>query len=205
LSEKLSLNKKEKEELVVKLHQENKTLRQIAEIVHMSFKDISSIIKRIDEQADDIGTNLSNKSKASQALYMFNNGKKPIDVAIELDLPESEVCDLQQEFWALHQLYDLPLVYQQLKNDFDLFFELFKLLKKNKMLSKQHILKILRYAGHELPSLESKMRKLTNDIIELEFRKKDLDNTIMLQRAQLSDLGQVITKYQNVIDNKKLR
>ena len=27
------LNKKEKEELVVKLHQENKTIRQIAEIV----------------------------------------------------------------------------------------------------------------------------------------------------------------------------
>ena len=73
------------------------------------------------------------------------------------------------------------------------------------MLSKQHILKILRYAGHELPSLENKMRKLTNDIIELEFRKKDLDNTIMLQRAQLSDPGQVITKYQYVIDNKKLQ
>ena len=199
----MSLNKKEKKELVVKLHQENKTIRQIAEIVHMGFKDIGTIIKRIDGQANDI--DLSNKSKASQALYMFNNGKKPIDVAIELDLPESEVFDLQQEFWALHQLYDLPLVYQQLKNDFDSFFDLFKLLKKNKMLSKQHILKILRYAAHELPLLENKMRKLTNDIIELEFRKKDLDNTIMLQRAQLSDLGQVITNYQNVIDNEKLQ
>ena len=40
------LNKKEKEELVVKLHQENKTIRQIAEIVHMSFKDIGVIIRR---------------------------------------------------------------------------------------------------------------------------------------------------------------
>jgi hypothetical protein len=123
------LNKKEKEELVVKLHQENKTIRQIAEIVHMSFKDIGAIIRRIDGRANDDDINLGNKSKATQALYMFNNGKKPIDVAIELDLPESEVCDLQQEFWALHQLYDLPLVYQQLKNDFDSFFELFKLLK----------------------------------------------------------------------------
>ena len=105
------LNKKEKEELVVKLHQENKTIRQIAEIVHMSFSDIGKIIKRIDGRTNDI--DLSGKSKASQALYMFNNGKKPIDVAVELDHPESEVCDLQQEFWALHQLYDLPLVYQE--------------------------------------------------------------------------------------------
>jgi hypothetical protein len=113
------------------------------------------------------------------------------------------IIQQQQEFWALYQLYDLPLVYQQLKNDFDSFFELFKLLKKNKMLSKQHILKILRYAGHDLPLLENKIRKLTNDIIELEIRKKDLNNTIILQRAQLSDLGQAIIRYQNAIDIKK--
>ena len=198
------LNKKEKEELVVKLHQENKTIRQIAEIVHMSFKDIGAIIRRIDGRANnDDDIDMNNKSKATQALHMFNNGKKPIDVAIELDLPESEICDLQQEFWALHQLYDLPLVYQQLKSDFDSFFELFKLLKKNKMLDKQHILKILRYTSHDLPSLESKIRKLTSEIIDLEFKKKDLNNTIMLQCAQLSDLGQAITNYQNVIDRKK--
>ena len=67
------------------------------------------------------------------------------------------------------------------------------------MLSKQHILKFLRYAGHDLPSLENKIRKLTNDVIELEFRKKDLNNTIMLQRAQLSDLGQAITKISELL------
>ena len=56
---------------------------------------------------------------------------------------------------------------------------------------------------YDLPSLESKIRRLTNDVIELEFRKKDLNNTVMLQQAQLSDLGQTIIKYQNVIDRKK--
>jgi hypothetical protein len=195
------LNKKEKEELVVKLHQENKTIRQIAETVHMSFGDIGKLIKRIDGRADDI--NLSNKSKATQALYLFEQGKKPIDLAIELDISYSEVIDLQLEFWALKELYDLPLVYQELKHDFDSFLKLFKILKKNKISSERHILKFLRYAGHDLPSLENKIRKLTSDVIELEFQKKDLNNTIKLQHAQLSDLGQVITKYQNVIDSKK--
>jgi hypothetical protein len=47
------LNKREKEELVVKLHQENKTIRQIAEIVHMSFKDIGAIIRLIDGRANE--------------------------------------------------------------------------------------------------------------------------------------------------------
>ena len=48
------LNKKEKEELVVKLHQENKTIRQIGpDKVHMSFGDIGKIIKRLDGKAND--------------------------------------------------------------------------------------------------------------------------------------------------------
>ena len=75
-------NKKEKEELVVKLHQENKTIRQIAEIVHMSFKDIGVIIRKIDGLADNIDIDLKNKSKTTQALHLFKSGKKPIEVAM---------------------------------------------------------------------------------------------------------------------------
>ena len=97
------LNKREKEELVVKLHQENKTIRQIAEIVHMSFGDIGKIIKRINGQDSDNGTDMSKKSKATKALWLFENGKLPIDVAIELDMPYDEVTELQQEFWALNR------------------------------------------------------------------------------------------------------
>ena len=128
---------------------------------------------------------------------MFNIGKKPIDVAIELDLPENEVCNTASRVLGVESdSYELLLVYQELKHDFDLFFELFKLLKKNKMLNGRLISKLLRYAGHDLPSLENKMRKLTNDVIELEIRKKELNNTIMLQHTQLSDLGQTIIRYQ---------
>lgn len=115
------LNKYDKEELVIRLHHEGKTMREIASIVHMSFGDIGKIIHRTDGITMD--ADFRSKTKATQALHLFNTGKKPIDVAIELDLPESEVCDLQQEFWALNQLYELLLVYQELKHDFDSFFD----------------------------------------------------------------------------------
>jgi hypothetical protein len=48
------LNKKEKEQLVITLHQEGKTIRSIAQQVHMSFKDIGAIIKRVDGRQTDI-------------------------------------------------------------------------------------------------------------------------------------------------------
>ena len=149
------LNKKEKEELIVKLYHEDKTIRQIAEIVHTSFKEIGAIIRRLDGRAnDDDDIDMSNKSKATQAIYLFKNGKKPVDVSIEQDLPVNEVHDLQLEFRALNQLYDLPLVYHEIKNGFDSFLELFKQLKKNKMLDQKHISRILKYVGHDLPLLE---------------------------------------------------
>ena len=131
------LNKYDKEQLVIKLHQEGKTMPEIASAAHMSFGDIGKIIKKVDGRANDENDiDLDNKSKETKALWLFENGKRPIDVAIGLDIPYDEVTDLQQEYWALNQLYELPLAYQELINDFDSFFELFRLLKENKMLSK---------------------------------------------------------------------
>jgi hypothetical protein len=71
------------------------------------------------------------------------------------------------------------------------------------MLGKQYILKFLRYANYDLPSLENELRKLRSEIIELEFKKKDSEDTLKLQSAQLLDLGQIIMRYQNAIDSKK--
>ena len=191
------LNKKEKEELVIKLHQENKTIRQIAEIVHMSFKDIGVIIRRIDGRAndDDDDIDLGNKSKETKALWLFESGKRPIDVAIDLDMPYSEVVELQEEHWALHQLYELPLVYQELKYDFDSFFELFKILKRNKMLSEKYIMKFLRYANEDLPNLEKRCQQLSDDVLELQFRKKKLGDEVATQCSSITQLEKSLNWY----------
>jgi uncharacterized coiled-coil protein SlyX len=200
------LNKKDKELLVIKLHEEGKTKRLIAAEAHMSFGDIGKIIRRINghDKDDDIeAKDLKLKSKTTQALYLFKNGKKPIDVAIELDLTTNEVEDIEQEFWILNQLDGLALVYLEVKNCLTLFLRLFHTMKKNKLINQKDIQTILRYTAHDLPSLENKFHKLSNDVIDLEIKKKELENTITLQNTQLIDLGQVITQNQNAIYIKK--
>jgi hypothetical protein len=98
------LNKYEKEQLVIKLYQDGKTIRDIASTVHMSFGDIGKIVKRTDGRTESyISTDMSNKSKETKALWLFEQKKRPIDVAIELDFPYGEVIDLQQEYWALNE------------------------------------------------------------------------------------------------------
>ena len=87
------LNKYDKEQLIIKLHREGKTIREIASIVHKSFSDIKKIISKVDGPANN---DLSNKSKPTQALYLFEQSKKPIDIAIELDIAYDEVVSFSK-------------------------------------------------------------------------------------------------------------
>jgi prefoldin subunit 5 len=194
------LNKKEKEQLVIKLYQDGKPVREIAHQAHLSFGSIGKIIRTINNSSDD---NCSSSSKSTKALWMFKNGKRPIDVAIELDMSASEVEELQQEFWALNQLHELGFLFNEIKYYFPSFIKLFNLLKRNKMLGDGYITKFLRYANYDLPTLENKIQNLTGDVIELEWKKKDLSNTITMWNAQLRDFGQTIEQYQKVIEIKK--
>ena len=194
------LNKQDKEQLVVKLHLHGKTIREIAQQVHMSFKDIGSIIRKIDGKDDDNNRELSDiksKSKDAQAFYLLLNGKRPIGVAIELDLSSIDVENIHQEYWVLTNLDELALVYLEIKSHLDLFLRLFHELKKTKLTNQKDIRLILKYAA-DLPSLKNKFRSLANTVLDLEIKKKKLS-------TQLTDLAQVINQYQSVIDNKKQR
>ena len=192
------LNKKEKEQLVIKLYQEGKPMREIAQKVHLSFGTIGKIIRGVNGLNNDEveSDNLSNKSKETRALYLFLHGKRPVDVAIELDLPSSEVENVL-EFWVLNQLDELALVYLEIKNHLPLFLTIFHITKKNKLINQKDLQTILKH-GHDLPSLENKLYGIANNVIDLEIKKKEMN-------AQLFDLGQTITQYQNMIDSKKLQ
>jgi hypothetical protein len=189
------LNRREKEQLVIKLHQEGKTIREIALQVHMSFKDIGIIIRRSDghDKDGDIETkDLKNKSKYTQALLLFSKGKKPIDVSIELDLPASEFQNMLEEFWALNELYELAFVYNEIKTFLPSFLKLFHCLKNNKMLGEKYILDVLRYVGNDLPQLTDRLQCLSNDVINLEDKKRNLLNELVLWNGQLYELGRAI-------------
>jgi transposase len=102
----IPLNKFEKEKRVIELHLHGKTIREIAKEVHMSFRDISKLIKsyykktRIQqnkkEQENSQSSKIKKLSKSSQAYELFLKGKTPVQVAIDLDLdfPKLEIIGL---------------------------------------------------------------------------------------------------------------
>jgi DNA invertase Pin-like site-specific DNA recombinase len=94
----LVLNKQEKKELVIKLANEGKTAREIAQLAHVSLRDIGEIIRKAvgddessgnDEHKQDRKS--KNKTIYAQCFEMFKNGKPLIDIVIELDMEAATV------------------------------------------------------------------------------------------------------------------
>jgi hypothetical protein len=185
-------NRREKEQLVIRLHHEGKTIREIAAAAHLSFSDIGSIIRKIDGRDSEdrlAGTqDIKNKSKDTQALFLFSCGKKPIEVAVELDLTASDVHEILEQYWALNDLHELALVYNEIKVYLPSFLMLFHCLKKTKMLSEKQISNVLKYVGDDVPKLTDRIHFLRNDIINLEYKKRDAINQLINWHAQLDNL-----------------
>jgi len=106
------MNRVEKDEYVIRLYKEGRSVREIAELVHMSFRDIGLIIKKVKLEADGERGQLEDddvksKSKTTQAIKLFSEGNSPVEVAIALDLPTDQVLTRYREFWELEGMYGL--------------------------------------------------------------------------------------------------
>ena len=96
MSQPFSLNKFEKEKRVIEMYLAGKTIREISKEVHMSFRDISKIIKAYEkkqslalkEKLKIDSSHIKKKlSKNTQAFKLFHDGKKLTEVAIFLQIP----------------------------------------------------------------------------------------------------------------------
>jgi ABC-type methionine transport system ATPase subunit len=101
-----------------------KTKHEIAKDARISFEDIGVILnkaveeKRTEgskEQQDNniVGKNDQKKMHISipQAYKLFSNRKVLLEVAVALNLRESEATKFYKEYWKLKQLHNLNIVY----------------------------------------------------------------------------------------------
>jgi hypothetical protein len=112
MSDFTSLNQHQKKALVVQLYEQGKTRRQIAEVAHMSFKDIADVIKKHTGE-NSYSNDKPEKSKTARTYELFLLGKQSVEVAIELDMSADEVEELHVQYWRLSKLDDLEELYHE--------------------------------------------------------------------------------------------
>ena len=70
--------------------------------MHMSFRDIGVIINKWKErERGQLEENdIKSKSKTTQAIKLFSEGKTTVDVVIALDLPADQVRAIYRQYWT---------------------------------------------------------------------------------------------------------
>jgi hypothetical protein len=183
------MTRAQKKQYVIQLHKEGKDFKQIAQLAHMSLRDITAIIKehqdkieRENGQLEELD-NIKSKSKTTQAIKMFSEGKSPTDVVIELDLSPEEVRMIYRQYLETKNMYDFLQVYCQIKNSrysISSFLRLHKIIEDLGM-GEQQLINVLNLANHnQLELLQSKVEYLLNDVNMLTAEKTKCTNHLAI-------------------------
>jgi hypothetical protein len=191
------MNRQEREEYVVQLYKENNSIREIARLVHMSFRDIGIIINKAKLQAErerGYVTAEEPKSPESQAFKLFSEGKSPIEVTIALDEPGDRVRAMYREYWELSGRYELTRIYDEARYDVRGLLRLHKIVKDLGMGEKE-IIKVLELAKHnELERLQWKVEYLRNEVNTLEMEKWKSTNQILKLNRMIDEFEGSLAK-----------
>ncbi len=167
------LNKFEKRDLVIRLHEERRTYSEIAHIAHVSIRDTKPIIKKYEKSTLKSGKDKNKKrtlSQGSQAFKLFKEGKSALDVAIILDLNFPKIDRLWREYLFLSSNAEFFYIYEDNKPRLNYLLKINRFLKENNIPYK-NISEILETAN-SINNLRSSYSNL-KDIVEKSQQTKN--------------------------------
>jgi predicted DNA-binding protein YlxM (UPF0122 family) len=92
---------------------QHKSYAEIAQIEHISPRDIPPIIKEEESRIQKYKDQQQRQQLCAKAYKLFSEGKTPVQVAITLYLGQPEVTKLYREYWKLKRLDRLYSAYTE--------------------------------------------------------------------------------------------
>jgi predicted transcriptional regulator len=196
----VALTRKQKEALVISLHENGKTYKEIAQELKISPNSIKAILTKA-------GLDQST-TKSSVAFELFSKDKTPLEVAITLDLDADEAIHLHQEYFMLLGCTEFTKVYLQIKDNPWPYVNLVKLVLNSGM-GGGEIVELLKIANEHLPRVRleydrlkaesnSSKAEISNSVriyqdfcdrnVELKNREDELQLTIGELEGKIADL-----------------
>jgi hypothetical protein len=130
------------EELIVRLHKEGKTIKEISKLVHKNYTFIGAVLrKRFPEEYPDNNT----MNKETKALKFFSRSKTPTQVAIKLGWNFDQTEKMYLDFWRLEGLYELYTLYKEHARNLREFLHFLNQLRERKVTTRRGFNKVLKY------------------------------------------------------------
>ena len=167
------MSREEKERRIIDLYyNQGKTTREIIKELRVSPNYVSAIRKKKEEERNNCSTVTNNQQQSSsssssfatKAYELFSKGKRPVDVAIALNLREPEVTELYREYWKLKRLHILNSIYKETNGKLGPFLKLYKELIKQKGMSIEQVTNVVEIAIHKLPYMEDLYKQVTHEV-----------------------------------------
>ena len=172
------LNKREKQNLVIKLLNEGHTYREIQKIAHVTPNFISTTEKQEFGKENIISNSPTNLSKSSKAIKLFCKNKKPMEVALELDMDAKEVHKAFLDFMKLSNLDRFTdLIMEENKEKLILMFKVVEIFNKNgikDIVSINNVLLELKY----YENIKQEITHFSKVLNEIKFQNITLQNEI---------------------------
>lgn len=119
-----------------------------------------------EKQSKNDSSNIQKKpSKSTQAFKLFREGKKPTDVAIELEIPAEKALKLRTQFLKLERMYEVHEFYKDYQSDIPRLLSICNFIKNN-YVNIHNIGDILRQAKN-IHDLEVRISILKYEITKL--------------------------------------
>jgi hypothetical protein len=155
------MTRQERERLVIDLYNQGKTYREICKAARISPRDIGIILNKAVEEKKTEGLKEEQQqlSLCTQAYKLFSDRKTPLEVAVTLNLRESEATKFYKEYWKLRQLYNLNMAYEETKGNLEPFLKLYRLSKAAGM-NVQQVVNLLKITNTDLPDIQCRYERL---------------------------------------------
>jgi hypothetical protein len=190
----------EKEQCVLDMLESGYGWNLIMKECHVSPNTISSVKKKY--SGDDTSKSARQISKETQALKLFKEGWKPLDIAIELDLEPDSVFQIQKKFYQLIGLDEFNQAYHQINGNLGPFLQIIDSMNRFGM-NVEQILDAVKY-GNALPYLHNHYIILVNRIRHLEYYGYNLHSQLNSMANQIEDYKSSIEYYANESEKKRI-
>ena len=203
---------------VLELYDQGKSTREIAKELRMSLRDIGFILKKgqvnhgiatiMDDGNNSNSNNKPANEKATQAYKLFTEGKKPVEVAIQLNLSEKEATRYYTEYWRLKHLYSLYDIYQESKGNLSYILKLCRLAKRQGITADniEWFINMVNIGTYNIPELQKQYAKLQDEVQVIDHQKvvskaelDNMNNQISILRRTMYQLSATCNDKRNEI------
>jgi len=172
----------EEKRRIIDLHfNQGKTIREVSRLMGKSSHDITPVTKEHKmqlaqnyalangEQSEFIQREQDRPIPNVKAYKLFDEGKSPLEVAAELNLPGPQVQQFYIEYLNMMRMHKLVTIYQEIQDSMGYFLKLFRL-GKEKGVTPEQIIKLVQMAD-SIHKLQDKLRNIEGKVPDISRRK----------------------------------